>query len=329
MPTAAPVADLAVDPRADADLKGAPSSGAERALSPGDLAELIASFNEVTARLQATHEGLRAEVARLSRELGEANAQVERSRRLAALGEMAAGIAHEVRNPLGSIRLYARMLEEDLPAASPARETACKITRATRGVEQIVGDVLAFAREFRLRPEWVSPQDLFDEALRDCQHDGVPWRGVEVERLDHAPDAPARVYADAPLMHQALTNVVRNAFEAMHECPRSPSGGAHRLTLEARPARVTDAAGARAPGVALVVSDTGPGVSPEVVSRMFNPFFTTRGAGTGLGLAIVHRIVDAHQGRISVRTTDAPGQSPGARVEIVLPDGAHAGEEQA
>src|SRR5262249_30890105 len=91
-------------------------------LDPADLAGLLAAFNDVTAKLQASHEQLRAEVSRLTRELGEANAQLERSRRLAALGEMAAGIAHEVRNPLGSIRLYARMLEEDL-AHSPSEQT--------------------------------------------------------------------------------------------------------------------------------------------------------------------------------------------------------------
>ncbi len=92
----------------------APARAASGALSAQDLGELIAAFNDVTARLQNSHEKLHGEVARLTRELADANAQIERSQRLAALGEMAAGIAHEVRNPLGSIRLYARMLEQDL-----------------------------------------------------------------------------------------------------------------------------------------------------------------------------------------------------------------------
>ncbi|MDX2130550.1 MAG: ATP-binding protein [Planctomycetota bacterium] len=291
-----------------------PTAVTDRSVSPDDLAGLIASFTEVTARLQATHEDLRAEVGRLNRELGEANAQVERSRRLAALGEMAAGIAHEVRNPLGSIRLYARMLEEDLERGSPAWETASKITRATRGVEQIVGDVLSFAREFRLRVEPVSPGELFDAALRACEHDGVPWRGVEVVRADAGPLAPRAVHADPGLLQQALTNIVRNAFEAMAEAP-----GPHRLTLDARADRVAERDGSVESCVVLGVSDTGPGVTPDVVRRMFNPFFTTRSAGTGLGLAIVHRIVDAHLGRVTVRNNADLDAGPGARVEIVLP----------
>ncbi len=99
-------------------------------LSVQDLAELMSAVNEVTGKLQKSHDVLRAEVARLNLELREANAQLERSRRLAALGEMAAGISHEVRNPLGSIRLYARMLEQDLSDRPEQCVVATKILRA-------------------------------------------------------------------------------------------------------------------------------------------------------------------------------------------------------
>src|SRR6185295_5586605 len=97
--------------------------------------------------LQSTHESLREQVSRLQAELSEANAQVERSKRLAALGEMAAGIAHEVRNPLGSIRLYARMLEQDLADRPAERSIATKIASAVGGLDGVVGDVLSFARD--------------------------------------------------------------------------------------------------------------------------------------------------------------------------------------
>src|SRR5262245_49927759 len=119
------------------------ASGAP-ALSPGDLAELLGAFNDVTTRLQSTHDTLRAQVARLEGELRQANEQIERSRRLAALGEMAAGIAHEVRNPLGSIRLHARMLEHDLTERPEQRGLAEKIISEVRGLDAVVGDVLSF-----------------------------------------------------------------------------------------------------------------------------------------------------------------------------------------
>jgi signal transduction histidine kinase len=276
-------------------------------LAPGDLAELMGAFSEVTAKLQAAHEQLHSEVARLTRELGEANSQLERSRRLAALGEMAAGIAHEVRNPLGSIRLYARMLEQDLHDRPSERGVASKIAGAARVMDGVVGDVLTFAREFRLRPADVDVVELFDRVLESCCHDGVVgWRGVEIIRLDRETSVPV-VLADPSLLQQALVNVVRNAFEAMAEAP----GRDHTLTLSFGPSELEGIRWA-----SLCIRDTGPGVSPEVVARMFNPFFTTRGTGTGLGLAIVHRIIDAHAGRVRVRNNE---DGRGASVEFLLP----------
>jgi signal transduction histidine kinase len=273
------------------------------AIDAADLAGLLAAFNEVTSKLQATHDQLRGEVARLTRELGEANSQLERSRRLAALGEMAAGIAHEVRNPLGSIRLYARMLEEDLTDRPGERGVATNISGAARAMEVVVNDVLTFAREFRLRPTQIDTAQLFERVLESSCHDGVPgWRTVEIVRSDLA-DAAPRFDADAGLICQALVNIVRNAFEAMAETP----GRRHRLTLECA---------SEGEWAALRVRDTGPGVSPEVIARMFNPFFTTRAAGTGLGLAIVHRIIDAHAGQVRVHNnTDGPG----ATFKLLLP----------
>ncbi len=292
---------------------GAATSGPEAPprVTPSDLAELMAAFNEVTARLEASHQALREEVARLTRDLREANEQLERSRRLAALGEMAAGIAHEVRNPLGGVRLYARMLEEDLADRPAQRDMAVRILRASKAVEEVVRDVLTFARELRVRREPVEIWPLLDRALEDCRHDGVQgWRGVEVFREGAASDLVAS--CDASLLCQAMTNIIRNAFEAMAEAP-APSGG-HRLVVQALPP-ATRGRRAADPGVVIRVIDTGPGVSPEVVARMFNPFFTTRSSGTGLGLAIVHRIIDAHGGRVSVRPREG---GPGTEVEVTI-----------
>lgn len=279
------------------------------AVSPADLAELVSAFTSVTARLQSTHDSLRAEVARLERELGSAREQLERSRRLAALGEMAAGIAHEVRNPLSSIALYARLLRQDLEDGTPRRALAEKIGRAVRAVDAVVGDVLSFARESRVRAEMVWANEAQSRAHEECAPEFAAL-GVVVVRHDAA-RAPLAVWADPGLLQRALVNVIRNAYQAMADGP----GATRVLELDA----IAEPAPAGGPRVVLRVRDSGPGVSPEVVARMFNPFFTTRAAGTGLGLAIVHRIVDAHGGVVRVRNAVAGPGPGGAVVELVLP----------
>jgi len=283
--------------------------GAGQSISPHELADLVRSFTEITAKLEASHDRLRGEVARLTSELSEANQQLERSRRLAALGEMAAGIAHEVRNPLGSIRLYAAILMKDLPEAE--RKIAAKIDGAARDLDGVVGDVLTFAKEIRLRHEEVDARLLCERAIESA---GPVAAGVEVH-LD-VPDGIG-LWIDESLARQALVNLVRNACEAVKDQPalrRRVVIGARRDTIrleEGKPARA----------VAVIrVEDRGAGVSEEVRARMFNPFFTTRAAGTGLGLSIVHRIVDAHGGVVSIRNIVSEGGAVlGAAAELVFP----------
>jgi signal transduction histidine kinase len=293
-------------------------AGGGGALTPADLGGLLAAFNDVTQKLQSSHDALRGEVARLTRELHEANEQVERSKRLAALGEVAAGIAHEVRNPLGSIRLNARMLEQDL-AAQPQMQLAVKITAAARAVESIVSDVLHFAREIKLEKREIEPAALFEHALDCSLHEAQRVRGLDVVR-SYVNRRLTSCHADPHLLQQVLVNVVQNAMQVMAELP-----GPHRLELDVERARVAIGSRTRVPATVLVVRDTGPGVPPEVVERMFNPFFTTRASGTGLGLSIVHRIVDAHGGLVRVANNaetskrKASSDARGACVEIVLP----------
>lgn len=266
-------------------------------LTPGDLVELMTSFNEVTSKLESTHKHLRSEVRRLRAELREANSELERSRRLAALGEMAAGIAHEIRNPLGSIGLYARILTEDLGELPDSKRSAVKITDAVRRLDAIVSDVLTFSREMRLGAERADVAMLIDEAIESTR----PTRersglALEVRKMIDPEAIEAGVWCDETLVHQALVNVIENAIQAMEERGETGTLGIHVGVGSLR-----DRDGKRCRGVTIAVSDTGPGIPQEVVERMFNPFFTTRSAGTGLGLAIVHRIVDAHGGRVTVR----------------------------
>lgn len=272
--------------------------------TPAELEGLMRAFNEATDRLQATHVALTAEVGRLKRELARANDELERSRRLAAIGEMAAGIAHEVRNPLGSITLYATMLEEDLGSMPDQQTTARKIRGAVRGLDAIVTDVLHFSREVRATELETVAGAVFARVI-DATRDRLA--GVDV-CVDSACE-DLEIVCDPDLVHRALVNLVRNAADAM------AGSDVRRLRLSAR----TDASGEC---VRLTVGDTGPGIASEVRERMFNPFFTTRAAGTGLGLSIVHRIAEAHGGRVEVRNRAGNGSDVGgASISLVLRSG--------
>ncbi len=278
---------------------------AASSLGAGDLAELLRAFNDVTSKLQSTQETLRSEVARLQDELTEANRRLRRSRELAALGEMAAGIAHEIRNPLGSISLYAEALEDDL-VDSESRGLAGKIVSAVTGLNRVVGDVLDFSREMRAGASPVDAEALLlgagDEARRELLDAGAEFECEVAEGLE--------VPCDADPLRRALVNLLRNAAEAVGDAERP-----RRVRLSASRGTRLGVDGGRAHCATLAVEDSGAGIPDDVLPRMFNPFFTTRAAGTGLGLAIVHRIIDAHGGAVEV------GRSPlgGARVALLLP----------
>lgn len=272
-------------------------------LSPADLAELMSAFTEVTTKLEQTHAQLRSEVARLNAELRDANEALHRSRRLAALGEMAAGISHEIRNPLGSIRLYASMLHEDLAELPQQQRVVEKIGKAVRGLDEIVGDVLTFAREIKARYIPCDTASIITSAIDSCRADIAGC--IET----NTGDAPIEIECDPGLLVQALVNILRNAGEAN----RLSNG--QRVMIESRSTRL-DRADRSEPAVSICVHDQGDGIPVQVIERMFNPFFTTRATGTGLGLAIVHRIVDAHRGRVEVGNHE---HENGAWVRLVIP----------
>ncbi len=301
------------DQEDSADGKRAASATAP-AISAGDLAELLEAVNLATGRLESSHAQLQERVGRLTADLSQANARLERSKRLAALGEMAAGIAHEVRNPLGSILLYARMLEEDLVTIAPASaRTAGKIIAAGRIMNSIIHDVLSFAGELRLRPAPIDVAGLIESAIElCCQH--RPW----VPRIVLDLNAGVIIRGDEGMLRQAIMNVMSNAMEAMEGVGVDWGEGGHELRLSLdtgwQEANVDDG------WVRVRVRDTGPGVTAKVSERMFNPFFTTRGTGTGLGLSIVHRIVDAHGGRVTVSNNKTePSGGRGACISMILP----------
>lgn len=263
------------------------------AMDATDFAELVRAFNEVTARLESTHGTLQREVAALKQELAEAQARLRRSRQLAALGEMAAGIAHEIRNPLGAIGLTLEALTQDLEGQPEQLELCGRVSRAVVRLDGIVGDVLSFARDTTVRPAMVDlsrPLLMAIESIEDlvCRED------IDLD-LDIDDGLEAEV--DAPLLEQAVLNVLRNACEAMAMVDRR-----RRLSITLSARELRDPTGGIGSFAVIEVMDTGAGIPAEVRDRMFNPFFTTRAEGTGLGLAIVHRIVDAHGGRLDVQS---------------------------
>jgi signal transduction histidine kinase len=262
-----------------------------------ELGRIILAYSEVTERLQQSHEQLTGTVAALQAELSEKNKLLERKERLAALGEMAAGMAHEIRNPLGGIQLYASLLARDVAAMPASAELVSKIAGGVRRLEGLVSQVLQFAREIRIVPAEADVALVVDMALELAQPK-IRERAIKVVVRGERP-LVARV--DEHLLGQAVLNLVLNAAEAMEQ------GGT--IWVNFTPAREEDGEGRQA---RLTIRDSGPGIPPGILERIFNPFFTTKDTGTGLGLAIVHRIVDAHDGTITV--TNPPGG--GAQFEI-------------
>lgn len=237
-----------------------------------------------------------------NRKLTQAREEARRSERLAALGQLSAGLAHEIRNPLGVIKGSAEMLSQKVQGSSPlAEELAGYISSEVNRLNALVARFLDFARPSRLQLQPVSAPELVDRALESVQAQ-FPAAGIAVER-DYAEGLP-EVLADERLCEQVFVNLICNAYEAMN------GGGGGKLKLSISPAAVENG-----PGVTVEVEDSGPGVPGELREQIFNPFFTSKENGVGLGLSIVAKIVDDHRG--SIRLKSAPGE--GARFQVFLP----------
>ncbi len=265
------------------------------------VAIVVNRFVTENRRQALRHQKLAETLAETNRQLEQAQADARRSERLAALGQLSAGLAHEIRNPLGVIKGSAETLAKRLPPSDPlATELAGYISSEVNRLNALVSRFLDFARPLALerRPADISP--LVDRGLK-AAHDRWPELKVEVERR-YTQDLP-QVPADAELLEQVFTNLAQNAYEAM-----SAEGGRIKVTV----ARA-NADGRR--GVEIRFEDTGPGVPAELGEQIFNPFFTTKKEGVGLGLSIVSKIIDEHRGRIGV--TSEPGR--GACFRVFLP----------
>jgi signal transduction histidine kinase len=228
--------------------------------------------------------------------------------RLAALGEMAAAIAHEVKNPLASIEVAAGILKRQLTDRTDALETLDDIIKEAKMANAIVVEVLEFVRPIQLQVERV----LVDEAIKDSitLAEGKQARGAVSINTVISPDVP-ELLADPHQLRQLFSNLLANAFEAL-------GGEGHvdiRASLLPGEDEPSTSGDPLPPQVVVEVRDTGPGIGPDDLERIFSPFFTTKPQGTGLGLAIVRKVVDAHDGHIDA--ISAPGR--GATFRVTLP----------
>ncbi len=242
-----------------------------------------------TARYQQAAEQLQEANLKLER----AQAEARRSERLAALGQLSAGLAHEIRNPLGVIKGSAETLNRKLENSNPlASELAGYISSEVNRVSGLITRFLDFARPLRPEVRPVQVTALIDQAL-DAQAERWPGGKVTVQR-DYQPGLPP-VPLDENLCEQVFVNLVQNAYEAM---------GAEGGTLHVE---VSKALSNGRAGVSVRLKDSGPGVPAEMREQIFNPFVTTKKTGVGLGLSIVSKIVDEHHGTIRLERAGEGG----------------------
>jgi two-component system, NtrC family, sensor kinase len=257
--------------------------------APPEIEALCNAFNSMAAAIRARDQKLQRQT----------HEKLMRSDRLAMIGQLAAGVAHEINNPLGSILLFSRLIIQQVPPQGRIRENLDRIEKETKRCHTIVKSLLDFARERKPLVESLHINEVLDATLKLFEGQFL-FQNVEVVR-EYGANLPA-IEADHSQLEQVFMNIILNAVDAMN--------GRGRLVLATRE-------GEQAGFVEAGISDTGSGISQENLDRIFDPFFTTKGVGhgTGLGLSVSYGIVQAHGGDIAVTST--PGS--GATFTVSLP----------
>jgi len=217
--------------------------------------------------------------------------EAERGESLALIGQMTSTLAHEIRNAIGSVKGYAQLAAENTESGDPRAQQLATVLRGVARIEQLVGDLLLYSREERFTVADVDPALLLSTIVSSVQ----PWQG-RVE-LDFEPGL--RVRADAEKLERVITNGVQNAVQAM--------GGSGLLSVALR--RQEDR-------IAIRIEDTGVGIAPEALPKLFTPFYTTRTTGTGLGLAYAKKVVEGMGGTIQLTNREG---AMGAVFTVTLP----------
>jgi two-component system, NtrC family, sensor kinase len=279
--------------------------------SRDEIGDLAGEFNQMTRALRQREDeirelnrGLEQKVVERTAELEEKNLlllkareDLSRAERLAAVGELAAGVAHEINNPMAIIRGNAELLQMALPAGHPSYDEVDTIARQVGRVEKIVAGLLRFARQEQKQAGSVEINRLLDEVTGQLGHQ-VPLTGVEV-RKNYGAELPL-LHGDPDQLRQVFTNLLLNGVQAM--------AGGGILTLSTA---VDENLGT----CVVTIADTGCGIPAENLPQLFNPFFTTKSGGTGLGLSVSYGIVKEHGGMIEVMSQVGAG----AAFKVILP----------
>ena len=240
-------------------------------------------------------------VLRDLREIKQLEEKVRRSEKLAAIGKLAAGVAHEIRNPLSSIRGFAQFLSQGLKDSPREQAYAQTMVSEVDRINRVVTDLLTFARPTTAEAVPADVTELVEHCVRLVQAD-ADSRNITLRR--NITDL-SKVRLDTNQLTQALLNLLLNAMQAVE------SGGTIEIGAALKPSDDR---------LLLWVEDNGAGIQPDKFEKIFDPFYTTRAKGTGLGLAIVHKIVENHQGEIGVESPPA-GKKKGSRFTLFLPAG--------
>lgn len=307
-------------------------SSADAVARKSEVIEAFERFSQASKRLEERYLELRAETDDLRSRLRVKEQQVKRSERLALLGETAAAIAHEVRNPLGAMKLFVSLLREDVVDRPTSLEIVMQLDKSIDGIEHVVANILRFSRDQKLEFSPLNLHALVQEQV-DYQRlavAGSASAGNSAAVIANEPAANSAncqpaiqfevefqglpfIIGNAEALRQLLSNLILNARQALR------TSGLIRIEVAdyVEPAAGDGcSAGAGFHGAAAVrlsIRDNGPGITEELLERVFEPFVTTKNEGTGLGLAIVNQIVSQHGGTISVRNV------PGAEFTIILP----------
>jgi len=224
--------------------------------------------------------------------------EMERSQRLASLGSLAAGVAHEIRNPLSSIKGFATFFKERYQDNPEDRKTAEIMVQEVERLNRVISQLLEFARPMDMNRRWDSIQEIIRHTLKMIEGEAGEKK---ISIYADIPSEPGNIFIDADKITQVMLNLCLNAISAMDR------GGTLSVALSMPHNRM----------VQIDVSDTGAGIDEENLSHIFDPYFTTKPSGTGLGLAIVYRIIEAHNGEIRVESE----RGKGTKVTVILPVG--------
>jgi len=277
-------------------------------VSKDEIGELAFSFNKMLGSLKKMHaeleewgKTLEQKVKSRTEELGAMQNTLMQSQRLAALGKLAAGIAHEINNPLGGILVLSSLVLEDLKEDDPHRENLQEVIKQTMRCRDIVKGLLQFSRQEKGKTEYVNVNDVLNSTLSLIEKQAM-FHDIDVIK-NFEQDLPM-ILGDQSQLQQVLINIILNAVQAMKEIGK--------LTIDTYHDNKNDM-------VVIDVNDNGCGIPEDALDRIFDPFFTTKevGEGTGLGLAIAYGIVTKYQGRMTVKSKVEEGTTFTIKIPVV------------